>query len=140
MKLEGETDCPTCKKEHPVEIDIDNLDIKKVEIPQLRNARVEQQGQQITQQVEKPIEKIKEVIKVPSYIPKYKCKNCKENHKNKDYKELPRFKCENCGQFSTSNDSCMWCDGKDFEEVEKDELIDMGIEAPEEDEHEHEQE
>lgn len=138
MKIEGETTCPGCKKDHPVEIDIDNLDIKKVEIPQVRNPRVE--SQQMTQQIEKPVEKIKEVLKVPSYIPKYKCKNCKENHKNKEYRQAPKFKCSNCGQFSPNDDSCIWCDGNDFDEIDEDELQDLGIDSPEELEHEHEHE
>lgn len=138
MKIEGETDCPTCKKSHPVEIDIDNLDIKKVEMPQVRNARVEQA--QVTQQILKPEPEIKTITKIPSYIPKYKCKNCKENHKNKDYRQAPKYKCDNCGQFSPTSDSCIWCNGKEFEELEEDELRDLGLDIPEEEEHDHEHE
>lgn len=140
MKITGDSTCPGCKKDHPVELDIDNLDIKAFEIPKVNNVRIENQlttpptGQQTTQ----VIEKVKEVTKIPSYIPKYKCKNCKENHKNKDYTQKPKFKCSNCGQFSLNSDSCIWCDGKEFDELEEDELKELGIEEPDEEEHEHE--
>jgi len=136
LKLIGESTCPGCKKDHSVEIDIDNLNVEQMEIPKVKNLQVE--GRTQIQQLEPPKEIIKEITKIPSYIPKYKCKNCKENHKNKDYTTLPKYKCENCGQFSTSNDSCVWCDGKEFDEIEKEELTDLGIEEPQEQEHDHE--
>lgn len=135
MKLEGDTTCPNCKKDHSVEFDVENLDLKKVEIPQARNVRIEQPQQ--TVQLEKPVEKIKEVLKVPSYIPKYKCKNCSENHKNKDYKKMPKARCTNCGQFDADGSgSCPWCGNSDFEELEKEDLVDLGIPEPEEHNHE----
>lgn len=138
MKIEGETDCPTCKKSHPVEIDIDNLDIKKVEIPKMRVSSIE--SGQMTQQIEPQKEKIKEVLKIPSYIPKYKCKNCDSNHKNKAYTNMPKARCTNCGQFSPDGTgSCPWCESKDFEELDNEDLKELGIPEPEEHEHEDEE-
>jgi hypothetical protein len=136
LKIVGETTCPNCKKDHEAAFDVDNMDIKKVEVPIIRNATV-QGGQETIQQI-KEVEKIVEKFKVPSNIPKYKCKNCDKNHKNKDYHEPPKFKCANCGQFSSSGDECIWCDGKEFDELDEDELEDLGIPEPKEEEHDHE--
>ena len=135
MKIEGDTTCPNCKKDHAVEFDIDNLDIKKVEVPQVRVNSV--QSAQVTEQIEKPVGKVKEVLKIPSYIPKYKCKNCDSNHKNKAYTNMPKARCANCGQFSPDGvGSCPWCDNDEFEELDKDDLKELGIPEPEEHNHE----
>ena len=136
MKILGETTCPGCKNKHEVELDVDNLDIKQIEMPQVNNARVETSRQQTVQEV-KPVEKIKEVVKVPSYIPKYKCKNCDSNHKNKDYSKMPKARCTNCGQFSPDGiGNCPWCENDEFEDLDKDDLKDLGIPEPEEHDHE----
>jgi len=132
LKITGETTCPNCKKEHEVNFDIDKLDVKN-NTPVLTN--VSTQGTTSTIQIEQPKVETKVVTKVPSYIPKYKCKSCNENHKNKDYSQKPRFKCEKCGQFSPDGQSCLWCDGKDFDELDDEELEEMGIEEPAEKEH-----
>ena len=132
IKVIGETTCPGCKKDHEAEFDLDKLDIKKVEVPELRNTRLE------SVQIEKPQEKIVEKIKIPSNIPKYKCKNCNKNHKNPDYHKKPQYKCSNCGQFSTTDDECIWCNNKEFDEIDEDELKELGIDEPDEEEHDHE--
>lgn len=135
MKILGETTCPGCKKNHEVELDVDNLEIKQIEMPQVSNPRV--QTPQQTVQVQAPKEKVKEVLKIPSYIPKYKCKNCDANHKNKAYTNMPKARCANCGQFSPDGiGNCPWCESNEFEELDKDDLKELGIPEPEEHNHE----
>lgn len=140
MKIIGDTTCPGCKKDHQVELDIDNLDIKRIDLPSVNNVAVTPTTTNpypIQQQVQ-TIEKVKEITKIPSNIPGYKCKNCNKVHKNQNYTQKPKFKCQNCGQFSVNSDSCIWCEGKDFDEIDEDELQELGIEEPQEQEHEHE--
>ena len=133
MKLIGETDCPHCKKSHETEFDIDNLEPVKQEASKGRVKEVINENQiQELKQEPKVIEKIKEVL--PSNIPAFKCKdgNCGRTHKNPNYKHAPRAKCTNCGQFTTDpNSECPWCDGKEFDELNDEDLENMNIPIPE---------
>ncbi len=131
MKITGDTTCPTCKKDHEASFDIDKLEVKNT-VPALTN--VSTTG--IDQILEPPKVETKIVTKIPSYIPKYKCKDCNENHKNKDYTQKPKFKCDKCGQFSPDGQTCLWCDNKEFEELSEEDLEDLGIAEPLEHEHE----
>ena len=131
MKITGDTTCPTCKKDHEASFDIDKLEVKNT-VPALTN--VSTTG--IDQILEPPKVETKIVTKIPSYIPKYKCKDCNENHKNKDYTQKPKFKCDKCGQFSPDGQTCLWCDNKEFEELSDEDMEDLGIAEPLEHEHE----
>lgn len=135
MKITGDTTCPNCKKDHEVTLDIDKLDIKQP-ISTLNNMTAAGPAPITTQILEAPRPEIKIVTKIPSYIPKYKCKDCNENHKNKNYTQKPKFKCSNCDQFSPDGKSCLFCDKKEFEDVTDEDLQNLGIEEPVEHEHE----
>lgn len=142
MKIVGDTTCPNCKKKHEVELDVDKLDSAKIikENPQISNPQAS--GLQ-TQQVVKPQEKIieKEVIKsVPSSDqPYYECKDCDNMHKNPNYKIKPNQKCSNCGSLNRPKaKGCKNCGNTEFEEVDNDELNELGVPEPELVEHDHE--
>lgn len=137
MKLITETDCPHCKKTHEAELDLENLEMPKQDIPKM-TVKASIPEQNITNAVtDEPI--IQTKIKIPSHIPKYKCKNCDKLHDNPDYKKRPRFKCENCDQLNPS-EQCEFCNkGESFEELSDDDLDNLGIVAPNH-EHVHEDE
>ena len=138
MKITGE--CPHCKKE--ATIDIDDIKMNIPETPKFQNPTGTQTGGTI--QELKP--EIKEVIKekpVPQNIqPAYKCKdgNCGQIHKNPNHTAKIKGKCSNCGQFTDDpNSPCVWCNEKDIEELDEDELNELGIPEPKEAvPHEHE--
>ena len=139
MKLIGETDCPHCKKTHDTEFDLDNLESIPKEAPKGRIKEIVSENQKMITEEPKVIEKIKEIV--PSNIPAFKCKdgNCGRVHKNSNYKREPKGKCANCGQFSSDLDTeCIWCNGKEFEEVNSDDLENMNIPIPEHN-HSHEE-
>ena len=126
MKIDG--DCPHCKEK--VSIDIDKLEVKQPK--PLDNASSQTQQ---TQQLEKEViekEVIKEVTKLPKTQPNYKCKDgrCGNVHPNPDYTMAPTKKCENCGQFG-EGDLCLFCGRNEFEEIDIEELEDLGIKTPE---------
>lgn len=80
-------------------------------------------------------EKVVEVVKkvVPSWQPSYICKgpNC-NTKKNPAYAQRPKGKCPNCGQFSKEAfGACIWCDNKELEQVDEEELDNLGIPRPE---------
>ena len=132
MKLIGETDCPHCKKTHETEFNLDELETVSKESPKGRIKEIVNNNQTQVQEVIKEVEKIKEVL--PSNIPAFKCKdgNCGRVHKNPNYKRPPKGKCTNCGQFTADPDTeCPWCSGKEFEDVEEQDLEDLGIPIPE---------
>lgn len=134
MKITG--DCPHCKKE--VAIDIEKLEVKQPKPVEIPNASVT--GQQI-QQIEKPPE-VKEVTKtvIEDFKPNYECPNgnCDVGvHKNKNFKKRPKGKCENCGQFAKhESGTCPWCKKDEIEPIDPEELDDLGISKPTEQEHE----
>ena len=79
------------------------------------------------------IEELKKEPKMPSFIPSFQCKDgtCGQNHSNPRYTTRPKGKCRNCEQFSGSKEGkCSWCKQDEIEEIDKDELIDLGIELP----------
>ena len=133
MKLD--LDCPHCQKE--ITIDADKMKVT--------NGPKEAEAKQQAQILEKPEpeikEVIKEVVKIPSTIPAYKCKdgNCGKMHPNPNYTKKIVGKCSNCGQFTGDlNSECPFCNKNEYEEIEEDELNDLGIPEPKEAEHDHE--
>lgn len=97
---------------------IKGFETKSIELPEL-----------------KPIEKeiIKEVKVVPSWMPNYICKgpNC-NTKKNPAYTSAPKGKCSNCGQFTKEAfGTCIWCQSKEIEQLDEDELNNLGIPTPE---------
>ena len=79
------------------------------------------------------IEQLQKIPKIPSFIPSYQCKDgtCVQNHTNPLYTTRPKGKCGNCDQFSPRKEGmCSWCLEKEIEEIDKDELTNLGIELP----------
>jgi len=137
MKLLGETTCPHCKKDHDTEFNLENLEQVPVTIPKSKIKEIQNNNQIQELQEPKVIEKIKEVL--PSNIPAFKCKdgNCGRVHKNPNYKRAPTGKCSNCGQFTSDLDTeCPWCNNKEFEEINDNDLEDLGIPIPDHNHHE----
>jgi len=68
---------------------------------------------------------------MPSYVPRFKCgsSGCNVVHPNPNFNGvLPKAKCENCGQFARDKDTaCPWCMSMDMEELDADELRDLGV-------------
>jgi len=138
LKLTGDTTCPGCKKDHKVEFDLDKLDVKA---PPAQTTNTEATGQTTITEL-KPDILEKEVIKtvIEDFKPNYECPdgNCDIGvHKNKNFKKRPKGKCTNCDQF-TKHDSgtCPWCKGTDIDTLEPEDLDELGISAPIQDEHE----
>ena len=76
----------------------------------------------------------------PNYLPKYKCKNgnCGTAHENPNYTQTAKGVCPNCKQFSPLiKGKCYWCND-DVEELDQEELEDLGIPLPQNQGHEHE--
>lgn len=136
MKLTG--DCPHCKKS--LAFDVDKLDIKQEAPLSVPNASAT--GQQ-TQQIEKPKEeppKLKRETVIEDFKPNYECPNgdCDVGvHKNKNFTKRPKGKCTNCDQF-TKHDSgtCPWCKKDEIEPIDSEELDELGIAKPPEQEYE----
>jgi len=136
-------DCPGCKKD--LTLDTETLDVSKFQENQVKNATVSP-----TQQVvlEKPEEKPKPEVKVETVIedfkPNYECPNgnCDIGvHKNKNFKKRPKGKCTNCNQFTKHDKgTCPWCKSTDIEALDPEELDELGIDTPTEQEHDHEHE
>jgi len=136
MKLVQEAECPHCKKKIEMETDVDNLTIDQKKVKTNSTVQVEDKPEVEVKEV------IKEVIKTqtPSYIPSFKCKdgNCGLTHKNPNYTKQIKGKCANCGQFSANLDSeCPFCNQKEYEEISKEDLTDLGIPEPKEKEETH---
>lgn len=141
MKLIADTTCPGCKKNHEVEIDIDKLDVKT---PPSSTTNA-QASDQTTQQVEKLIEpeiKIETKTVIEDFKPNYECPdgNCTEGgvHRNKNHTKKVKGKCNNCDQFTKyDKGTCPWCEKNDtIEEIDSEELEELGIKNPLEVEHE----
>lgn len=135
-------DCPGCKKD--LTLDTETLDVSKFQENQVKNAKVS-----TTQVVlEKPEEKPKPEVKIETVIedfkPNYECPNgnCDIGvHKNKNFKKRPKGKCTNCNQFTKHDKgTCPWCKSTDIEALDPEELDELGIDAPTEQEHDHEHE
>ncbi len=94
------------------------------------------------EKIEKPKEKV--IVKLPSWQPKEFCANgqCGDPHKNPDYKQRVKKKCTNCGAWAPAKAAkCATCTKQDiddpWEELDEDELNEMGIPMPEAHEHHH---
>ena len=140
MKVLTEENCPHCKKSFESSHQLDNLE------PAINQGKIKEvQGtqQNTIQEVKEP--EIKEVVKtvVPSDEPFYTCANgnCdKGMHKNPNYTKKPNKKCKNCDSLN-GNKKCKNCgnsDEEEFEELDSDELNDLGIPEPPEHDHTHE--
>ncbi len=134
MKIDH--DCPHCKK--GITLDLDKLET--IEMPKAAdNPTIQNNTNQV---LEKPEIIEKEVIKtvIEDFKPNYECPdgNCDIGvHKNKNYKKKPKGKCTNCGQFTKHDKgTCPWCKGTELEELDEDELEELGITDPVIDEHE----
>ena len=138
MKVSGDTTCPHCKKDHEAAFDIDKLEVKQHKTPTLENPTTNTQS---TIQIQPEVKEVEKIIEVAPHIqPQFNCKSdtCGKPHINKNYKKLPIGKCDNCEQFSGDlSKPCPWCNGKEFVELEHDDLIDLGL--PEPPEHDHEE-
>ena len=134
MKLTGDTTCPWCKKDHKVEFDLDNLE-NNVKPSTTTNPQAT--GQTTIQEVKPEIVE-KEVIKtvLPNDVPFFACKdgNCGEIHKNENYTKAPNKKCKNCDTLNGIKKckNCKNSDPEEFEELDNEELSDLGIPIPEE--------
>jgi len=143
MKLVEDIDCPHCKKQFTKETDLDSLE--HTEPIQTTNPKVSGTAQ-ILETIKKEPEKSESEIKIETVAPKdepfFECKNgnCGEGlHRNKNYSKAPNQKCKNCDSLNGST-KCKNCGNKDpeeFEELEIDELKELGIPIPEIKEHEH---
>lgn len=141
MKLDF--DCPGCKKE--ITLDTETLDISKLKDSQVKNVAATTQQ---TQVLEKPEEKPKPETKIETVIedfkPNYECPNgnCDIGvHKNKNFKKRPKGKCTNCNQFTKHDKgTCPWCKSTELETLDPEELDELGIDIPTEQEHDHEHE
>jgi len=132
MKLLTKEICPHCKKDFESEKDLEgpfeNFEIKK------HKGSIEKITTEKTQEPEVK-EVIKEVTKTqtPPHIPSFKCKdgNCGLMHKNPNYTKQIKGKCTNCGQFTSNTDSeCPFCNKKEYDEIDEDELKELGIPEP----------
>ncbi len=119
-------------------LEIERPEINPI-ITRLPEIQINSKGnsQQIMQESEKPKEIVKEVVKetkvVPSWQPNYICKgpNC-NTKKNPAYSSRPKGKCSNCGQFTKESfGTCIWCQSKEIEELDNEELDNLGIPTPE---------
>ena len=140
MKILTEETCPHCKKGFESQKDLDNIEpvVNKGKIKEIESTS------QVTIQEEKPIEKIIEKIKAvaPKDQPFFECKdgNCGDKmHTNPNYKTRPNKKCKNCESLN-GGEVCKNCgntDKDEFDELDEDELNDLGIPTPKNVEHEH---
>ena len=118
-----------------LELELDVPDITPVinRIPEIE-IKGNKNNQQLIQEpkiIEKEVEKLVKVV--PSWQPSYICKgpNC-NTKKNPEYKTRPKGKCSNCGQFTKESfGTCIWCNNKEIEELDNDELDSLGIPTPE---------
>ena len=134
MKING--DCPNCKEK--VSIDIDKLEIKAPK--ELQNASTET-TQVLIEKPKEPEIKIETKTVIEDFKPNYECPNgdCDIGvHKNTNYKKMVKGKCSNCDQFTKHNKGvCPWCKKNDtIEEIDQEELEELGIVKPEIVEHE----
>ncbi len=133
--------CPHCKKD--ITLDSEKMKIidtaKEAETVTASSAGNQQT---ITKTVEPEVKEIViEKVKTPAHIPSFKCKDgkCGKMHPNDNYTSKITGKCSNCGQFTSNiKDPCPFCNKNEYEELDEDELKDLGIPEPKEIEHDHE--
>ena len=111
-----------------------NPTIRHVPEVEIRNKEVHQSGFASVIETKPEVKEVEKIIKVvPSWQPNYICKgpNC-NTKKNPDYAQRPKGKCSNCGQFTKEAfGTCIWCQGKEIEELDSEELDNLGIPTPE---------
>jgi len=142
MKVLTEETCPGCKKTFESSHEMENIEpvINKGTIKEINSSN------QTTILEEKPpqeVENPKPEKIIEDFKPRYECPNgdCDLGgiHKNKHYKKKPKGKCTNCDQFTRhSSGTCPWCKSTEIEELDPEALEDLGIKAPEIEEHNHE--
>jgi len=137
LKLTGVTTCPGCKEKHKVEFDLDKLDVP-AKTAQTTNTQAT--GQTTIQEIKPQEPKIEIKTVIEDFKPNYECPdgNCDIGvHKNKNFKKRPKGKCTNCDQFTKhESGTCPWCKGTDIDALDPEELDDLGITPPIQDEHE----
>ena len=144
VKIPKGTKCKNGVCEQDIELDT------AIEIPELKPVlRVEPTPELNLERESAPItppnqikqdEKTKVEYVPPNYLPKYKCKNgnCGTAHENPNYTQTAKGVCPNCKQFSPLiKGKCYWCND-DVEELDQEELEDLGIPLPQNQGHEHE--
>ena len=105
--------CPNCSQQ----IGIDDS------VAERENIELRNQVNQLT----------KESLAIPRHMPNYHCPdgNCDITHPNPKYEKRPKGKCSNCEQFSSEKSGiCPWCKKNEIEEIDKDDLEDLGIKLP----------
>ena len=140
IKIPKGTKCKNGVCEQDIELDT------AIEIPELKpvlrveptpELNLEQQSEPNTPPKQnKQEEKTKVEYVPPNYLPKYKCKDgkCGQAH---NYSDSVRGQCPNCKQFSPlASGQCYWCN-EDVDELDKEELDDLGIPLPKEGDHDH---
>ena len=123
--------CTTEEMELEIEIPDEKPIITRIQELQITSPNNSQQL--IQQEPKKEIKEIEKLIKVvPSWMPNYICKgpNC-NTKKNPAYTSAPKGKCSNCGQFTKEAfGTCIWCQSKEIEQLDEDELNNLGIPSP----------
>lgn len=85
-------------------------------------------------QLQTRLQQLEKEPKMQSFVPAFRCKDgtCDQIHSNPRYTKLPKGKCRNCDQFSALKEGkCSWCKQDEIEEIDKDELENLGISLPE---------
>jgi hypothetical protein len=134
MNLEGDTTCPHCKKDHTASFNLDKLDIK-TPASELTNVTATETSQVLEKKPE-PEPTPEPIIVSPSDVPFFPCKdgNCGEIHENPNYSKAPNKKCKNCDTLNGIKKckNCKNSDPEEFDELDNEELIEMGIPIPNE--------
>ena len=123
-----------CEQDLELEIEVPEINPTVTRIPEIEIKGNKNNNQMTVQEpriIEKEVEKIIKVV--PSWQPNYICKgpNC-NTKKNPSYSARPKGVCSNCGQFTKEAfGTCIWCQGKEIEELDDDKLNDLGIPTPE---------
>ena len=136
MKLLSKEKCPGCKNEFESEHELESFEPirNKGKIENIiDNSKIEKKEPEIIE---------KEVTKtvIEDFKPNYECPNgnCDVGvHKNKNFKKRPKGKCTNCEQFSKHDSgTCPWCKKDEIEPIDSEELDELGIAKPPEQEYE----
>lgn len=126
-----------CEQDLELEIEVPEVNPTVKRLPEIKINNNQSENTEKPQEPEikeKIVEKITKVV--PSWQPNFICKgpNC-NTKKNPAYAQRPKGKCENCGQFTKEAfGTCIWCNSKDISELDNEELDNLGIPTPEENE------
>jgi len=133
VKLVEDIDCPHCKKPFTKETDLDKL--SHVENITPNNSTLSATTQVLEQKPKEPEKVIETKTISPSDKPFFVCANgnCDEGvHRNDNYSKKPNKKCKNCDSLN-GDKKCTNCGNKDeeeFDELEDEELTELGIPMP----------